>query len=680
MRVHIDIETFSTVDLPKTGVYRYAEDQSTEVLCIAYAVNDGKISLWAPGMSLEPLIALVNDPVSVLAAHNASFERIVLNGAAGKKIGFPATPISKWLCTAAKAAAHSLPRSLAGASSALGLIQKDDAGKRVMMKLSRPRKPTKDNSATRWTRQTAPEDFKILEAYCVNDVAVERAIDKTLPDLTADEAKVYSLDQEINDTGLQVDLPVAQKVITLAEIHKQTLEEECKHICGFTPGQRASVMTWCAMQGYSLTGYTALDIVRHLQDPKIPANVRRVLWIRAETSRTSVKKYEAMTRAATLDQRIKGMFLYHGAGTGRWAGRIVQLQNLPRGKFKDMNEVANDIAIGDLESLTAKYTSPMDAFSSAIRPMIKAPADHELITADFANIEGRVLAWLAGETWKLQAFEAFDRGEGPDLYLVSASRIYGCSIEEAKPHRQLGKIAELALGFGGGVGAFSKMASLYGFQVELALDSLSANCTPEMKDKAKWAYSKSSEPNKRAFLASDLIKQLWRSSHPATTAFWYALENGVKEAITTGNVVTVGKLKLAVRNDFLYMKLPSGRKLAYYKPEIRTTHTRIGNKEVITFMGENAVTGKFERDSTYSGKLAENAVQAVARDFLVQGMFSAQESGYKIIGHVHDEIITELPKGLKTVQDLEHTITSLPAWASGIPLAAEGWAGKRYRK
>lgn len=680
MRLHIDIETFSTVDLPKTGVYRYAEDPSTEVLCIAWAVDDGTISLWAPGMSLEPLLQLVNNPAITLAAHNASFERVVLNGTAGKKIGFPETSIDRWICTAAKAAAHSLPRSLAGASSALGLIQKDDAGKRVMMKLSRPRKPTKDNPATRWTRVTAPGDFKILEEYCKNDVAVERAIDKTLPDLTVDEQKVYSLDQEINDTGLQVNTGAANKVIQLAEIHKHSLEEECKRICGYTPGQRASIMTWCASQGYPLTGYTALDIVRHLRDPAIPENVQRVLWIRSETSRTSVKKYEAMARAATLDHRIKGMFLYHGAGTGRWAGRIVQLQNLPRGKFKDMDQVAQDIIAGDLGSLTAKYQSPMDAFSTAIRPMIQAKDGHELITADFANIEGRVLAWLSGETWKLKAFEAFDRGEGPDLYLVSASRIYGCSIEEAKPHRQLGKIAELALGFGGGVGAFSKMASLYDFQIESALDSLSANCTPEMKEKAKWAYSQSQEPNKRAFLAADLIKQLWRSSHPATTSFWYALENGVREAITHGGVVTVGKIKLAVRNDFLYMRLPNGRKLAYYKPELKAKHTRMGTREVITFMGENAVTGKFERDHTYSGKLAENAVQAVARDFLVHGMFCAKDAGYKVIGHVHDEVITEVPIGQKTVNDLEQTIITRPVWAPDIPLAAEGWAGKRYRK
>ncbi len=683
MRLHLDIETFSEVDLPKCGVYRYAEDPSTEILCIAWALEEGPVNLWKPG---QPLGDLLNDikRATILAAHNAQFERVVLTGPAGQKIGFPTLPISKWMCTAAKAAVHALPRSLDKCALALGLTKKDLDGKRVMLKLSRPRKPTKINLAVRYTYDQAPQDFEVLYAYCVNDVVVEREIDHTLADLLPAEQKMWEFDQLINNRGLQVDLSTVHKVLGLAAEYSKQLSDECVYITGSAPGQRDKIMKWCVHEGYPLAGYTALDIRTHLDDPGCSGQVHRVLTIRAETSRTSVKKYDAIARAVCTDQRIKGMFLYHGAGTGRWAGRLVQLQNLPRGKFKKMTEVAEQIAAGDLPWLTALYNSPMDAFSTAIRPMIIAAPGRKFITSDFSNIEGRVLAWLAGETWKLKAFDDFDKGTGPDLYLVSAARIYNCSIEEAKQHRQMGKVAELALGFGGGVGAFAKMADIYGVKLKPALASIYASSTADMIDKAEWLFNHERKTNADAnhdeYIAAELVKQLWRQAHPKTCDFWRDLEAAMKEAILMRKTVHVGRVKVFVKNDFMYMKLPSGRSLAYYKPEITVTKSKWGAKDALTFMSENAVTGQWGRESTYGGSLVENAVQAVARDFLVSGMYAVEQAGYPVIGHVHDEIISEVPSNFGSVLEFEQLMTTFPAWGHGIPLASSGWEGLRYKK
>ena len=697
-RLHIDIETFSECDLRKSGVYKYAEHPSTEILSIAWALGDQPVQLWRPDLdNLEQFIELLANNDNEPAAHNASFEITLLNSHAGKRLGIPKTQARRWICTAAKAAAHSLPRDLDGCSRALGLIAKDGEGKKSMLKLSKPRKPTKDNPATRWTPETAPEDFEKLYSYNKNDVAVERAIDNVLPDLPPSEQQLWALDYIINSRGLHVDLETVQKVQAMAEAYKETLEQRCEAVSGLRPGQRAAVMAWCEEQGYPLNGYTALDIRKHLQDPAIPSNVREVLFIRSETSRTSVKKYDAFTNATCADRRLRGMFLYHGAGTGRWSGRIVQLHNLPRGKFKNMEQVAEQIAAGDLEWLQFLYGSPMDAFSTAIRPMLTAPKGKKLVAADFSNIEGRVLAWLADETWKIQAFRDFDtiisvdakgkpKRKGPDLYLVSAARIYGCSIEDALEHRQIGKIAELALGFGGGVGAFQNMAGTYDVTLKPVYASIVAASEDWMLDKASSAYStylktKPGEPvDREEFIASDLVKQLWRASHPRTEAFWYSLDDAAKNAVKLGTVERVGKIAFAVRGKFLYMRLPSGRKLAYYGPQVLPVKTRWGTKEALTFMGEHAKTGQWVRCSAYGGLLAENAVQATARDFLVNGLWNVEAAGYPVIGHVHDEGISEVDEDFGSVDDYEHHMTQLPAWGEGCPVAAEGWESRRYRK
>ena len=683
VKLHLDIETFSKVDLPKCGVYRYAEDISTEVLCIAWSLNGGPINLWTPGASITPLrqAALTAD---VLVAHNANFERVVLSARAGKAIGFPQIPINKWKCTAAKAAALALPRSLAGCAIALGLTLKDEAGKRVMLKLSKPRKPTKLDKTERYSPITAPEDFKVLYDYCENDVRVEMEIDDCLPDLISAEQRIWELDQLINDRGLRVDAPTIDKVIDMVKDYKDQLSDECIEICGLRPGQRDGILGWCASQDYPLTGYTAQDIKTHLGDSSTPKDVQRVLHIRAETSKTSVKKYDAMARAICRNTRIKGMFLYHGAGTGRWAGRIVQLQNLPRGKFKKMSEVAEQIADGNLDWLSMLYGSPMEAFSTAIRPMIIAAPNKHFITADFSNVEGRVLAWLADETWKLQAFADFDIGLGPDLYLVAAAQIYGCTIEEAQEHRQLGKVAELALGFGGGAGAFTKMADVYGLKLAPVLPGLLEVATSEMIEKAAWMYESAFKADPtiiyEEYLAADLIKRLWRAAHPQTVIFWKALEDGVKNTLLFKTPTRVGKIICEYENEFLYLKLPNGRRLAYYQAEIRITKTKWGNKETISFMGENSLTNKWERQYTYGGSLAENVTQATARDFLVHGMQTLEAQGYPVIGHVHDEVICEVDTAINDIKQFEGLMTQLPKWGKGIPLAAAGWIGLRYKK
>lgn len=686
-RCHVDLESFSECDLKKSGVFKYAEHPSTEVLCFYYAFGQGPRKGWKPGLPIPQEIIDHAAAGGMFAAHNAGFELTMLNAAPGRKIGFPHTRPEQWIDTAAKAAAHSLPRDLGRLAKALGVINKDEAGKKTMLKLSKPRKPTKLDKRTRYTREDSPEDFNTLDSYCDNDVAVEQAVDAMLPDLTPEEQRLWVKDYEINARGLLIDMKAVNEVRRMAAIYKEQLEQEAVEICGYKTSQRERVLEWLSAQtgparmilggldpdlDYSCfdelplkpVGYTA-DAIRDylkalrkacdkLNDESL-RSVKRLLEIRRDASRTSIRKYDAFVRATGDDGRLRGMFLFHGAGTGRWAGRIVQLHNLPRGNIKNTVTAAVEIALGDMDWLQVLYPNLMDLFSSTIRSMIMAAPGKVLNVWDFASIEARVLGWVANEPLYQKAFK-----EGLDLYIVMASQIYKIpyetiakGVEEEdkyyKDLRQFGKICILALGYQMGLGTFK------------------ATCE-------KWGVE-----------APDELLQLglsaYRNSYRRIRNLWYEANNAAIKAIKTKQVVECGRCKFAVRKGFLYIKLPSGRKLAYYKPRVEMKMASWGDMvETVTFMAENPLTRQWERADTYGGKLVENIVQAIARDFLVNAIFNLEDKGYTVIGHVHDEIITEDDKDFGSPEEIEELLCKIPAWGKGCYIGAEGFVTTRYRK
>ena len=662
LRAHIDIESFSKVDLRKSGVFRYAEDPSTEVLCLSYAIGHEKPQNWNPSMG--PLPERLLDFIlsgGKCAAHNAGFELTVLSGPAGQKIGFPKVPPERWVDTAAKAAAHALPRDLGGCAKALRLVNKDDAGKAVMMKLSRPRKPTKADPNPRYTPENYPDLFETLYRYCDNDVLVEQAIDERLPDLMPEEQSGWVLDYIINSRGLEIDMAAVEQVRQMAADYKELLEQECMVLTGgFKSSQRDRIMEWCESQGYPLTGYTAEAIRDMLKADKdtMPPQVKRVLEIRKDCSRTSLKKYDALANAVGLDSRLRGMFLFHGAGTGRWSGRIVQLHNLPRGNVKDTIQAAEQILYGDMKWLQALYPNLMDLFSSTIRSMIRARDGHEFLVCDFASIEARVLGWVANDPLYQKAFR-----EGLDLYIVTASSIYGipydeikagvkAEIKKYKDMRQFGKMCVLGLGYQMGKKKFKDTCEKQGVFV-----------TDEMIEKGVDSY---------------------RATYKRIKALWNEVNDAAIRAVKNpGLVFEAGRCKVSVRGEFLYIKLPSGRKLAYNTPKIIGQPAPWDAEQMldqVTFMGENSTTKKWERQSSYGGKFVENIVQAIARDLLLFSMKQLELEGYTVIGHVHDEVIAEVPKGFSSVERMEEVMTRIPGWAKGCYVGAEGFASSRYRK
>lgn len=651
--LHIDFETRSAVDLKVVGLDNYARHPSTEVVCLGWAVNDEPVEL-DPGVGPElfyTVADLVNDGVATLA-HNAAFELAIWNHILAARYGWPALKPEQCVCTMAMAYAQGLPGSLENAAAAVGIEeQKDQVGHRIMLQLSKPRSINPDGSIVWWED---PEKLARLYEYCKQDVRVERELAKRLMRLSPAEMKVWQLDYQINQRGIYVDQQSAKAALEVVAGEQQRLASEIRSVtdgfCG-VPTEHARLAEWIRSRGVDTPGVAKADVVSLLAEDSIPDDVRSALEIRQEYAKSSTAKLKPMVEAASADGRLRGMFQYHGASTGRWAGRRVQLHNLPRPKI-DQPAIEDVFEhLDDRDYIDFMYGSPMSVMSDCLRGMLCAPPGKLLVAGDFANIEGRVLAWLAGEEWKLQAFRDFDAGVGPDLYLVAAARIFRCDVKDAKPHRQVGKVAELALGYGGGIGAFQTMARGYGVDVGDA--------------------------------RADEIKNAWRAAHPATVKFWYALERAAINAVLTpGTAFEVGpRVTFKRAGSFLWCRLPSGRVLCYPYPQIGKGKF---DNDCVTYMAVNSVTNKWERTDTYGGKLAENVTQAVARDCLSEAMLRLDADGFPIVAHVHDEIVAEMHADHRFItHGLDNFLDNMklvPAWAKGLPIAVEGWVGRRYRK
>lgn len=683
--LHLDLETRSTVDLKKTGVYVYAQHPTTDVWVARFAVDDGPVEEWRPGdMPPDAIVAAVKEGW-VIKAHNASFERIVWHCILRPRYGWPVARLDHWRCTMAMAYAMALPGSLANMSAALGSdVQKDMAGRRLMLAMSQPRRTRKGEAPGVVHWRDSPDDIAKLSAYCATDVEAERESDKRLVRLRPTEQALWQLDQVINDRGVMVDARLANRALKIVELEQARLDKEMARATDYAVGACSNVIqlkTWLTARGVQLgqkldkktmTYVDTLDkaFVEYLLADYLDPAARKALELRQEAGQASVAKINALLNGMSPDGRARGLLQFHAANTGRWGGRRFQPQNLKRPPEDFDCDGAIDVILRHpardaVDLLDCLYARPLSCLSYILRGLIVAPKGKKLVAADFANIEGRVLAWLAGEDKKIDAFRAFDAGTGPDLYLVAAADIYGvpvASLNKKSPERQIGKVAELACGYQGGIGAFQTMAQTYGLKV----------------------------PDSQA----DEIKTAWRESNPAIVSFWYNLEKaGLRAIANPGTVVSCGPVRFKVSGSFLWLRLPSGRALCYPYPAIRRIMTPWGEpKDAITFktapnvsnarkiVPDPSNTSQWARISTYGGGLAENVTQAVARDLLAEAMVRLEAAGYPIVLTVHDENVSEVDAGFGSIGEYKQIMSELPPWAAGLPVAASGFESERYRK
>ena len=742
MTLDIDFETQSDVDLKQAGVYVYMESPHTKPLMASYTLDGWEtVRRWRPPEPCPSDILRHIEAGGMMTAHNAQFERLLWRMILTPRYGWPALKTENCRCTAATACALALPRDLDRLGSVLDLsVQKDKVGKRLIQKFSKPRKARKGEAPGLYfnLQQEHPADFEQFHDYCDDDVRTEAEADSRMVPLSDAEQELWVIDQRINDRGIRIDTKSAKAALQVAERAKKQLDKEIKEITGgAVPSARAvaKLVEWVNGQGVELPSAEAAEIVEALELVDLPANVRRVLEIRQEAGKTSVSKLTAFLKRVGSDGRIRGAFLYHAASTGRWSSVGAQLHNLPRPRKEfgaaklNAATLFDAIRQGDPAWLKALYGDelgkPLHLISDAIRGFIWAAPEHDLLVADYSGIEGAVAAWFANETWKVKAlFEIKADPSLPDMYRRAAAGIFDTTPDEITKkddRRQVGKVSELSLQYQGGPNAFRSMARNYGLSLDEIYPIVWGAASDERKEKAQKRYKNAvarGEPvtkllSEEAFLAAEIVKLGWRASNPEIAGMWPQLEDAMRQAIRyPGTQVAVGRSVYLVRNGFLWCKLPSDRCLAYANPRLKDqvwarlkvdgewseVSETMGRAEAqklelkgeakiegeaqaaVTACGVDSVTKKWRRFALYGGLAFENIVQAIARDLLASGIRISEREGYPVIGHVHDEIITEVPRGWGDLAAFEKAICQLPDWAEGLPLAADGWRGKRYRK
>ena len=689
----IDFETRSTVDLKKTGVHIYAKDPTTDVWCAAYAFDDEPVQLWLPGDPCPwPLFEHVFDG-GLVSAFNAAFERIIWREIMGPRYGWPVPRLEQYRCTMAMSLAMALPGSLEEACPAVGLdIVKDMAGHRLMLQMSRPRS-FKDGVPIWWDDAERREK---LYAYCKQDVEAERALEKRLFALRPSEQELWFLDQRINDRGVRIDRALCRSSESVIAQATASADARMRSITGnevSACSNSQQLAAWIRRQGFGTEGVAKDAIAYLLERPDLTPSVREAVELRQAAAKASTAKVQQFMHRSAGDGRMRGNLQYHGASTGRWAGRGAQLQNLPRpskAHSKAMPMLIEALRTGNAEWVEMLLDRPLDALASALRGMIIAAPGRKLVASDFSNIEGRVLAWLAGEETTLDAFRAFDAGTGPDLYLVAAAGIYNvplASLNENSPERQTGKVAELALGYQGGVGAFQSMAAGYGVKIGEALLSIERNAAAANLEKAADGWKqrgRGSGTPERDWMAAELVKLAWRDNRPKTVQLWKELDAGAIEAVQNpGAIVEVGYVAYRMSGSFLWCKLPNGRCLCYPYPRIVRKPAPWDEQKslpAIVYKGIDSRTHKWSDQDLYGGKSAENITQAVARDLMAEGMVRVEAAGYPVVLTVHDEVVAEPPASFGSEPEFSRLLSTLPAWAKGCPVSAKGWEGDRYRK
>ncbi|MCI6921464.1 MAG: DNA polymerase [Lachnospiraceae bacterium] len=638
----IDIETYSDISLPDCGVHRYVASEQFEILLFAFSIDEGEIQVidLASGEKMpEEIMDLLMDDSVVKTAFNAAFERTCINRYFGLSL-----PPEVWRCTAVQSAILALPLSLEGVGEALSLDKKKmSEGKELIRFFCMPCKATKANGGrTRNLPSDAPEKWEQFKTYCKRDVDVEMQIRKKLkkypiPDR---EQVLYCMDQRINDRGIRVDTQMAGQAIACDLLYKEAAAKRAYELSGLeNPNSVSQLKGWLSDKGIEVDSL-AKDTVTELVG-KTEGEVSELLKIRLAMSKTSVKKYEAIERAV-CDGRVHGLLQFYGANrTGRWAGRLVQIHNLPQNHMEDLELARSLVKEGRFDLVELLYPSTPEVLSELIRTAFVAKSGCRFIISDFSAIEARVLAWMSGEAWRLRVFSTHGK-----IYEASASAMFGVPIEEigkTSPLRQKGKIAELALGYGGSVGALVSMGA------------------------TKMGLSEEELP--------DLVSQ-WRLANPHITEFWWKVDAAAFKAVKERCTVQMDRLLFEYRGGILFIHLPSGRKLSYVKPRLELN--RFG-REGITYEGVGE-SKKWTRIETYGPKMVENIVQAVSRDILAEAMLRLEKAGFDIVMHIHDEVVLEVPEGVSSVEEVNELMAVNPSWTMGLPLKAAGFESAFYKK
>jgi DNA polymerase len=654
----VDIETYSTVDLPAAGVYAYTEAPDFEILLIAFRFNDDPAGLVrqidCTRVSETPVDALnraeffkaLTDPTVIKTAFNAAFERTCL----AKWRGEPMPP-EQWRCTMVHALELGLPGSLAGAGMALGLPEeelKDPRGKSLIRYFSKPCKPTRTNGGrTRNLPAHDPDKWELYKQYNRQDVITEQAILQRLEQYPVpdSEQKLWELDQTMNDRGVLVDVDMVAKIVEYDERRRQELQEEARALTGLSnPNSLAQLKDWLARMGVPVDTLRKDDLERMVEQ-NLPAKVTRVLEIRQALGKTSTAKYATMLGAVCEDHRLRGILQFYGANrSGRWAGRLVQVHNLAKNSLPDL-QLARELAkAGDFDTMRTLFGETAFVFSELVRTAFIASPGRRLVVSDFSAIEARVIGWLAGEQWLLDAFRA-----GKDVYCETASQMYHVPVVKHGENghlRQKGKIAVLACGYQGGVGAMK------------AMDKSGSIPEEELQG----------------------VVDQWRKANPKIVKLWYAAEEAAKGAISEHRTVRMPRgVAFSYTGGNLFVRLPSGRRLCYWQARIRS-HAITGREQIV-YKGVNQTTKQWTDVETYGGKLVENIVQATARDCLATAMTRVAALGYEIVMHVHDEMIVDVPQeDTDALARINACMAEPIDWAPGLPLKGDGYETPFYLK
>ena len=645
MKVHIDFETRSTVDIWETGAWIYSAHPDTHVHCVAIAIDDGEVHV---GTDFSKLADLAADQDTIFVAHNAFFEQCIWKNIMVKKYGLPGIPIQRWRCTMAKACAYGLPKALEKAAEAIGVSnKKDKVGRQIMLRMAKPlKKGTKDYDED-------AEHLKLLYEYCRQDVRVERDLDNALPDLSDIEQEIWFYDQLINTRGLHVDMPTVRKFIKILEQKTDALNKELVSITdgAVTKGtQVQSMLSYLNSGGANMTSLNKQSVRDAIKEGKLTAQQLQVLRLRQQLGKSSLAKYKKLVEAVDSEGVLRDCFVYHSASTDRWGGKLVQLQNLPKGTKVDTDGAIADINKYGYPAVEMMYPGKlMEVLSACIRGLFVPSAGHEMYVVDYGAIEARVVMWLAGEEQGLREFEATDRGSDEDIYVKMAQRIYnnpGLTKKTNGAERQLGKQAILGCGYGMGATKFRATCAGYGIDI--------------------------SDPD------ASRIVDLYRTTYYNVKNYWYDTERTMMSAFDEPNTPHfhrgVGWIYRPDR-DAIFCKLPSGRILTYLSPKIENNKF---DRPGMTFMTE--VTSQWVRRDTYGGLLVENITQAVARDLMAYSIPRLEVAGFPTLMHTHDEIVSERPTGEAKIQEMIKIMCDTPDWANGCPIVAEGFITQRYKK
>ena len=638
----IDIETYSDVSLPDCGVHRYAASEQFEILLFAYSLNDEptRIIDLASGEKMpDEIMKLLTDDSVVKTAYNAAFERNCIN----RYFGLSLKP-EGWRCTLVQASMLSLPLSLEGVGEALNLDKKKmSEGKELIRFFCMPCKPSKSNGGrTRNLPSDDPEKWELFKTYCIRDVVVEKQIRNKLskfpiPDR---EQKLYCMDQRINDRGIMVDPELITHAVACDLLYKETATKKAYEISGLeNPNSVAQLKGWLARKGIEIDSLAKAAVEELVENTD--GDVAEMMKLRLALSKTSVKKYEAMERSVCPDGRVHGLLQFYGANrTGRWAGRLVQIHNLPQNHMEDLELARSIVKEGRYDLVELLYDSIPDVLSELIRTAFVAKPGCRFIVSDFSAIEARVMGYLAGEGWVMEEF----RGAGK-IYEQTASKMFHIPIEEitkGSPYRARGKVASLACQYGGAEGALISMGALN-------------------------------------FVEEDELKglvQSWRTANPHIVNYWYEIDGAVKAAVKERKMTKVGMVTVYYQSGMLKIALPSGRVLSYVRP--RMTVNRFGS-ESVSYEGVGT-NRKWTRIESYGAKFCENIVQATARDVLAEAMLRLEKKGFDIVCHIHDEVVLEVPEGISSVEEVNEIMAVCPDWCEGLPLKAAGFESPFYKK